>query len=140
VSLVFCTLCKPCACGRGELACHANEELPLVGGNVLSLPMDESRGFSHALVIVFNEGALKQLLGMQDVPRVQDPPHVARVRAAKSQYAWMADPLSWAQRLEARHMARTRLIKASPRFHYRIFVLSHTLSQALRPPLWEHLV
>ena len=52
----------------------------------------------------------------------------------------MAEPHNWAQALGARHMARTVLIKASARFHYRVLVLSHTLSQALRPPTWEHVL
>lgn len=91
-------------------------------------------------VIVFNEGALKQLLGMADVPLRPDPPHVARIRAVRSHYAWMADPAAWGTRLQSRQMARTVLIKASPRFHYRVLVCSHTLSQALRPPIWEHVL
>lgn len=91
-------------------------------------------------ILVFNEGALRQLLGMKDIPTTPDPPFVANVRAARQRYAWMAEPRNWAQTLDARHMARTVLIKASARFHYRVFVLSHTLSQALRPPLWEHVL
>ena len=91
-------------------------------------------------LIVFNEGALRQLLGMQDTPLTPDPPHVARIRAVRPKYAWMAEPRNWAQTLGARHMARTVLIKASARFHYRVLVLSHTLSQALRPPTWEHVL
>ena len=91
-------------------------------------------------LIVFNEGALRQLLGMQDNPRTPDTPFVARVRASRSQYSWMTEPHNWAQTLGARHMARTVLIKASARFHYRVLVLSHTLSQALRPPMWEHVL
>jgi hypothetical protein len=91
-------------------------------------------------LIVFNEGALRQLLGMKDIPATPDTPFVARVRASRSQYSWMAEPHHWAQTLGARHMARTVLIKASARFHYRVLVLSHTLSQALRPPTWEHVL
>lgn len=91
-------------------------------------------------LIVFNEGALRQLLGMHDMPTTPDPPHVARIRAVRPHYAWMAEPRNWAQTLGSKHMARTVLIKATARFHYRIFVLSHTLSQALRPPTWEHVV
>ena len=91
-------------------------------------------------VLVFNEGALRQLMGMKDVPTTPDSPFVARVRASRSQYGWMAEPGKWAHMLGARHMARTVLIKASARFHYRVLVLSHTLSQALRPPTWEHVL
>ena len=91
-------------------------------------------------LIVFNEGSLKQHLAMKDTPRTPDTPFVASVRASRSHYAWMADPRNWAQTLGARHMARTVLIKASARFHYRVLVLSHTLSQALRPPTWEHVL
>jgi hypothetical protein len=91
-------------------------------------------------LIVFNEGALRQLLGMKDIPATPDAPHVARIRAVRPKYAWMAEPHNWAQALGARHMARTVLIKASARFHYRVLVLSHTLSQALRPPTWEHVL
>ena len=91
-------------------------------------------------LIVFNEGALRQLLAMQDTPRTPDSPFVASVRGSRAKYAWMAEPHNWAQTLGARHMARTVLIKASARFHYRVLVLSHTLSQALRPPTWEHVL
>ena len=91
-------------------------------------------------LIVFNEGSLHQHLSMKDIPSRPDPPRVASVRAARAKYAWMAEPRNWAQTLGARHMARTVLIKASARFHYRVLVLSHTLSQALRPPTWEHVL
>lgn len=91
-------------------------------------------------ILVFNEGAMRRILGMQEVVTIPDPPNVARVRAARQKYAWMAEPQNWARTLGTRHMARTVLIKASANFHYRIFVLSHTLSQTLRPPTWEQVV
>lgn len=91
-------------------------------------------------MVVFNEGALRRLLSMRDIPKTPDRPHVASIRAVRQKYAWMAEPRNWAQALGARHMARTVLIKASPGFHYRVLVLSHTLSQALRPPTWEHVL
>ena len=91
-------------------------------------------------LVVFNEGALHQLLSMRETPLTPDPPFVASVRAARSKYAWMSHPHNSWQTLGARHMARTVLIKASARFHYRVLVLSHTLSQALRPPMWEHVL
>jgi hypothetical protein len=91
-------------------------------------------------VIVFNEGALRRILGMDVDPLLPDPPHVARVRRARGQYTWMAEPRIWAQRLGARHMAQSKLIKASGSFRYRILVLSHTLSDAIRAPFWEILL
>jgi hypothetical protein len=91
-------------------------------------------------LIVFNEGSLKQHLAMKDIPDTPDTPFVASVRASRSKYEWMTEPHNWAQTLGARHMARTVLIKASARFHYRVLVLSHTMSQALRPPTWEHVL
>ena len=91
-------------------------------------------------IIAFNEAAIRRLQGMKEVPDTPDPPFVAKVRALRAHYAWMAEPRNWAEALGARHMAQTVLIKASPGFHYRIFVLSHTLSQTLRPPTWEHIL
>lgn len=88
-------------------------------------------------LIVFNEHALHRYLGMEPTVPYPEPVHVARIRRARANYIWMENQLAWAQRLGARHMARSHLVKASGTFHYRIFVLAHTLSQALRPPIWE---
>jgi len=88
-------------------------------------------------LIVFNEGSLMRILGMRPVVTQQEIPFVARVRAARALYAWMAEPQAWAARLRARHMARTVLIPASDGFRYRIFVLSRMLSDAVKRVPWE---
>jgi hypothetical protein len=91
-------------------------------------------------LIAFNEAALRRLMGMEESPAKPDTPFVAKVRALRPKYAWMAHPINWARALAARQMAQSVLIKGSPNFHYRIFVLSHTLSQTLRPPTWERVL
>jgi hypothetical protein len=88
-------------------------------------------------LIVFNQGAFDRLYGMEEIPHRPDPPHVARVRAAKTKYAWMREHLAWADRLNARHMAQYPRINASDGFRYRLFVLSHTLSDVVHRPPWE---
>lgn len=91
-------------------------------------------------IVAFNEGGLYRLLSMEPHVEGTENPFVASVRQARTKYAWMAEPRAWAQRLGARHMAQSRLIPGSAAFRYRMLVLSHTLSQTLRPPTWEHVV
>jgi hypothetical protein len=88
-------------------------------------------------LIAVNYAALRRIMGLKPAGETCDSPFVASVRASQQKYAWMVDARNWQDALAARQMAQSVLIKASANFHYRIFVLSHTLSHAIRPPLWE---
>jgi hypothetical protein len=91
-------------------------------------------------LIVFNRGALNQLLGMAEVPEKPDAPNVVGVRRSRAKYAWMDDHTAWAGRLGAAHMAQYPLVPASSRFRYHLFVLSHTLSDVLHRAPWRILL
>ena len=91
-------------------------------------------------VIAFNEGALGRLYGVQANGTGPEHPFVTRVREAKATYQWMLEPTKWAHLVGSRQMARSKLIQGSSSFRYRILVMSHTLSQTLRPPTWEKIL
>lgn len=91
-------------------------------------------------IVVFNEASYRRHMGVNEQGKLTDNPRVAASRAAREKYLWMAEPKNWASKLGARQMARSMPLKGSPGFHYRIFVLSHTLSQTLRHPTWERIL
>lgn len=91
-------------------------------------------------VIVFNEGALERLCGMNDSIDWSHMLHgtfISNIRNAKKQYAWMLEPQNWGKKLTRRYVARSIRKNASSGFRYRILVVSNFLSQVIRSPQWE---
>lgn len=95
-------------------------------------------------VIVHPYGSLCQHLAVDPNVKDTDNALVRRVRETIIDYEWMRDEkaidrdgnklpsIEWADRLNRKHLACTRVINASPRFRYRVIVVSNFLTDAIK--------
>lgn len=126
---------------------HARAAELIRNDHVWSLVINDPNGYSkHGIehmrtiarrvpsdfIIIFNEGALKRLLGMND-DAVYDNAFPESVRQKKVEYEWMMQPVEWMQRIGRRRMVRSeKLIKASSNFHYRVMLVADYLTDAAK--------
>lgn len=98
-----------------------------------------SRKVISDFIIVFNHGAMKRVLGMDETKDYGDNDFATKVRAGGRENAWMIEPDNWRNQIGRRCVGASSVITASQNFQYRVLVVTNFLTDAvMRHPLFKN--
>ena len=89
------------------------------------------------LIATFNQGSVDRIKAVADEPMESDTPQVSGMRKAKQNYMWIEDLSQWAARLNRRCAARSKVVRQSRGFRFRLIVVADYFSSHINQRDWE---